>query len=209
MGARRRLGDPEPRGGREKTMAANNFSNNADSPGVSPNLGVKAADLRVKIGCGIDHENGGGWPVKIEDHRATGGERKDMGKEWRPLPPSRQLKRSPHLAAALWPAAPCGATRMEPLGQSRGCGREPSILGASQFHAARSPPLWNWRKGHGNPASKGKRRSPRPRPPRQANPSPPSLAQERRTRPPALNAGREFPRDAIPEARPKARRAAY
>jgi hypothetical protein len=112
VGARRRLGDVEPRGGGEKPVAANDFPKNAglggqpESRGKTPNLGAKA-------GVGIDDEDGGGRPVDIEDRfRALGGERDDIGEKRRAIfaaassfvPPISTLARPGHAPA---PASAC------------------------------------------------------------------------------------------------------
>ena len=128
MGARRRLGDLQPRGGREKTLAANNFAENAGFAVGEPEFGGKAPDLRGKIGGGIHDEEGGRGTVNVEDYRSIGGEREDMGNERRPSPAARQFKASPHFAAALTGPRAAARERTQALGQSRSRSREPPIL---------------------------------------------------------------------------------
>jgi hypothetical protein len=80
VGARRRPGDLERGGGGRKTIASDDFTDNAGLGSGEPEFCPKALDLGAQIGGRINNEDGDGGPVNIEDrHRVVGRERKDMG----------------------------------------------------------------------------------------------------------------------------------
>lgn len=84
VGARRRLGDFEPRGGREQPVSCNDFGENACLGGGQPEPCGKVLDLALEAGGGIDDEDGGGRPFEVEDgHGPDRGEGHDMGDERR------------------------------------------------------------------------------------------------------------------------------
>ena len=107
VGARRRLGDFESRGGGEKPVAGDDFGENAGLGGGQPEPCGEVLDLGAEAGGGIDDEDGGGRPVEIEDRRGPDrGERDDMGDKRRAIFAAAKLEGSTDIAFASFRAAP-------------------------------------------------------------------------------------------------------
>src|ERR1019366_6923739 len=124
VGTRRRSGDPEPRGGGNKPISANDFRKNACLGGSQPEPCRKAPDLSAKFGGLIGDEEGCGWRLNIEDrHRMVGGQRKDMGEKRQGIFGAAKLESATYIAFASSRLRSPARERMQPRGEhgSQGC----------------------------------------------------------------------------------------